>query len=78
MQCKKGYEIKVLQSSGGFYIGTRREFKGGLIEPHCRISSYWKYKNEAQEFLTQVENKKAYTSRVCTENIFCNGRNGCL
>lgn len=78
MKCKRGLAVEVLESGAGFYLGTKMELEGGLIEPNCRISSYWKYKTEAQEYLKQFENKKVFTDRNCIENNFCNGGTGCF
>jgi len=45
----KGLEIQVLQSGGGFYIGTTR--RG---EPICRLSNYFRTKEQAETALAEV------------------------
>ena len=68
MKCIKGYEIRVLKSAAGFYIGTTEE--EGF--PMCRISSYYPTKDAAQ---TALDNKTFY--RFAEEISFCNGGCGC-
>ena len=63
--CRRGYEIQVLRSGAGYYLGTVDE--EGF--PNCRISSgYAKTRELAENLLPD---------RVCMENTFCNGGEGC-
>lgn len=70
--CVKGLEIKVLNSSAGFYIGTFDDEEG----PMCRLSrDYWKTKIEAQTAL----NYGSYVARDYAPEIqYCNGGCGCF
>lgn len=66
MKCKKGYEIQVLRSGAGYYLGTVDE----LGFPNCRVSiDYARTREEAEKYLIP--------DRVCEENLFCNGYTGC-
>jgi len=69
MKCIKGYEIRVLKSAAGFYIGTTEE--EGF--PMCRISGYYPTEEAAQ---TALNNKTFY--RFAEEISFCNGGCGCI
>lgn len=67
--CKQGYEVTVLESYAGYYIGTHDE--EGF--PNCRLSQqYYKTKDEAEEALEG----RTFTERNCVENNFCNGGHG--
>lgn len=64
-KCVKGFEVMVLQSAAGYYIGTIDEY-----EPNCRLSvQYYKEKQKAQEAL----DNRTFIERDCMENNFCNG-----
>ena len=69
MICRKGREVRVLQSNG-WYIGTADE-EG----PYCRISEqYYASKDAAQDAL----DRSGFSQRNCVENNFCNGGQGCF
>lgn len=64
-KCRKGYEIQLLHSAAGYYLGTVDE--EGF--PNCRVSiGYAKNPGLA---------KMLIPDRVCEENLFCNGYRGC-
>ena len=65
MKCRRGYEIQVLQSGAGYYLGTF-----GEDGPQCRISTGYAKTRELAE-------KNLIPDRVCMENMFCNGGMGC-
>lgn len=66
--CRKGYEIKVLSSCAGYYLGTVT--KDGV--PYCRCSTgYTATREEAEKYL----HIDRYDSM---ENEFCNEGKGCL
>lgn len=66
--CRKGYEIKVLKSCAGYYLGTVT--KDGV--PYCRCSTeYAPTKEEAEKCL--------FVDRhFAMENMDCNHGKGCL
>lgn len=68
MKCKKGYEIQVLKSAAGFYLGTLDE--DGL--PNCRISSAYATNEEDAKTLPMTR------QTGCIENEFCNSGTGCF
>lgn len=71
MKCIKGYEIRVLHSGAGFYIGTYDDSEG----PNCRISyDYFKTKEGAEEALKTLN----FQIRNCVENNFCNKGRRCF
>ena len=65
MECRKGYELKVLIGSmAGYYIGTE-DAEG----PYCRLSEeYYKSRQLAQQAL----DTRAFTVRNAVEVVFCN------
>ena len=68
LPCRKGYEVTILSSAAGYYIGTRD--KEGF--PNCRLSSgYAKTVAEARENLN-ADRQRA------EENAFCNGCGCCF
>ena len=67
-KCIKGYEIQVLRSAAGYYIGTLDE--DGL--PNCRIST--QYAKTAEEAKDLAPDRQF----GCTENEWCNGGKGCF
>ena len=70
MKCIKDYEIKVMQSGAGYYIGTTED---GC--PYCRLSAdYYSTRAEAEQAMREL----SFMPRVAAENIFCNGGAGCL
>lgn len=68
MKCCKGFEVKTLSSNGGHYIGTT---DNGA--PMCRVSDYYKSKEEAATALEE----KSFTLRKAAEIAFCNEGRGC-
>lgn len=70
MKCRQGFEIKVLSSPAGTYLGTKDE--DGFA--NCRCTGYYKYKNVAEQHLLD----ESFTVRDCMENNFCNGGLGCF
>lgn len=42
--CKEGYNVRVLRSNAGYYVGTQDE--SGV--PYCRLSGYYETENQAQ------------------------------
>jgi hypothetical protein len=66
MTCKKGYEIQVLMSGAGYYIGTMDNTYG----PNCRISEYFPRRDMAEKAL-----KTGFKQRDCMENDHCSGGN---
>ena len=70
LKCKKGFEIEVLSSNAGFYIGTFDPEEG----PNCRISEqYFKTREQAERRLANM----SFTQRWCDENDFCHQGTGC-
>ena len=67
IKCRRGYEIQILRSGAGYYLGTVDE--DGC--PNCRISNCYAKTYELAE-------KNLMGDRVCEENLFCNGYKGCL
>lgn len=66
-KCTRGYEIRVMKSAAGYYLGTVDEC--GF--PNCRVSSSYAKTEEMAE-------KQLIPDRVCEENMFCNGFCGCF
>ena len=67
-KCIKGYEVQVLSSPAGFYLGTLDE--DGL--PNCRISTqYAKTREQAEDLMPDRQ-------VGCIENEWCNGGKGCF
>jgi len=67
MKCVRGYDIEVLRSGAGYYIGTRDDI--GL--PNCRISNqYAKNSKDAEDLPMDRQNNM--------ENCYCNGGRGCF
>lgn len=73
MICSQGKELKVLQSAGGYYIGTTDNSEG-FEEPYCRCSEYFEHENLIKFAL---END-IFKLRDCVENNYCNKGNGCI
>lgn len=66
LTCKKGYEIQVLMSGAGYYIGTMDNTYG----PNCRISGYFPTREAAEK-----ASKTRFEKRQCMENDYCSGGN---
>ena len=66
-KCIKGYEVKVMKSPAGYYLGTCDE--DGF--PNCRISSYC-HTEEIASYL--IPNRQT----GCIENEYCNKGRGCF
>lgn len=66
MKCIKGYEVKVMKSPAGYYLGT--EDPAGF--PNCRISGYCQNKDLAPYLIPNRQTN-------CIENEYCNGGRGC-
>lgn len=66
-KCRKGYEIQVLRSGAGYYIGTVDE--DGC--PYCRLSV--EYSKTADGCKNMVADRG-----YAMETQFCNGGMGCL
>lgn len=62
--CKRGKQLKILQSAAGYYVGTCDE-----DGPYCRLTAYARTKDDP---ILSIE-------RECDENQYCNGGslNGC-
>lgn len=58
--CQKDYEVQILNSAAGYYVGTVDE--DGL--PNCRLSHY--YGKTPDDEVMNIQ-------RECEENQFCNG-----
>lgn len=71
MKCIKGYEIKVLRSGAGYYLGTTD--KEGF--PNCRMSTNY-YKTETLAAWALLNN--VFSERECIENVSCNNGAGCF
>ncbi len=69
MKCIKGYEVKVMKSAAGYYIGTYDN--EGF--PMCRISDYYKTQESAQRALDKF---RFY--RFAEEISFCNHGYDCI
>ena len=70
-KCVNGFELQVLKSPAGYYIGTLTE--EGL--PGCRVSViYYKKKEDADRALAD----SSYTVRDCIENNYCSKGRGCI
>jgi len=67
LMCKKGFQVQVLSSGAGYYIGTIDDW-----EPNCRVSGHYGKKEHAAK---AMENRNFF--RDCVENSFCNGGAGC-
>lgn len=69
-KCIRGFEVKVLKSHAGEYIGTEED---GC--PNCRVSeNYYDKKGEAQKRLDGMNfNQRGYAMEI----QFCNGYQGC-
>lgn len=68
MKCRKGYEVKPMQSGAGWYLGTVDE--EGF--PNCRVSRNYA-ETEFKASLLPMDRQFG-----CVENEFCNGGKGCL
>lgn len=66
-KCRKGYEVKILKSAAGYYLGTLDE--DGC--PNCRISSgYAETEEKAKDLF--------YDRYYAMEVFYCNGGKGCF
>lgn len=75
MKCVKNHDVEILKSNAGFYIGTTVENEEyGFLEPYCRISGYYRNKQEAEEAMKSIKDNY----RICNENMFCNEGRGCF
>lgn len=73
MICTEGNKVEVLQSTKGYYIGTRDIYYDE--GPYCRISEEY---YSSQELAEEALSSKSYTERACVENSLCNGGHGCI
>jgi hypothetical protein len=76
MKCYRGFELTVLHSAAGYYIGTE-DFDGELrcVVPNCRISTrYYDTRDEALYDLTH----RNFVVRRCSENDFCSLGRPCI
>lgn len=65
-KCKQDFEVQVLQSASGYYIGTLDE--EGF--PNCRLSvEYYKTRESAQ----YAFDNRTFMERESEEILFCNG-----
>lgn len=71
-KCRHGFEVRVLKSNAGYYIGTVDE--DGC--PNCRISqNYYKTSDKAQHELDTM----SFIDRCSAmENQFCAQYQGCM
>ena len=71
--CHKGFEIQVLRSGAGYYIGTVDSEDGS---PYCRLSvNYYPTAAAAQKDLDSL----SFEDRAYADEIrFCNEGRGCL
>ena len=67
MKCIKGYEVEVMNSPAGYYLGTRTP--EGF--PNCRISGYCQNKELAPYLVMSRQ-------WGCIENEYCNEGKGCF
>lgn len=67
MKCRKGYEVEVMKSPAGYYLGTKD--KEGF--PNCRISGYCKSEELAPYLIPSRQTN-------CIENEYCNEGRGCF
>ena len=74
MKCRKGFDLEVMQSGAGYYIGTRDD--EGF--PNCRITGYYSKKGAELALKEDFENKIFLHMRICVENNFCNDGKGCF
>ena len=56
-------ELTILQSHGGFYVGTIYRDPNGHAEPGSRDSAYFRTRIEAEKFLAEIE-ESGDTSRL--------------
>lgn len=80
MKCRKGFDIEVMQSGAGYYIGTI-DYSEGYPQPNCRITEYYNTRKTAEEvlkILIKNESPRELIMRDCVENEFCNGGEGCF
>ncbi len=76
MKCRRGYELEVLQSGAGWYVGT----KDGWM-PNCRLTEYFGTAETTVDILTCMEEdvvSRAVYVRDSADNDFCNGCKGCF
>lgn len=74
MKCVKGYDLKVLRSAAGYYIGTEAPLDERFPEslaPYCRFSGYMSEK-QAREALKDSELLWTY-DRNSDEQFWCAG-----
>jgi hypothetical protein len=70
MKCIKGFDVKVLHSNAGYYIGTLDDMES----PNCRVSvGYYRKEQDAQNALKN----NSFANRECMENRYCNGGGEC-
>lgn len=67
MKCIKGYDIKIMKSNAGYYIGTR----DGEGFPNCRISDY-------RETPGTISDYNLARMVYAMENQYCNGCRNCV
>lgn len=67
MKCIKGFEVEVMKSPAGYYLGTKD--KEGF--PNCRISGYCQSKELAPYLIPNRQTN-------CIENEYCNDGKGCF
>ena len=74
MKCIKGFEVEVMKSPAGYYLGT----KDSEGFPNCRISGYCQMLEIAEYLLDENVEDFANRQTGCIENEFCNGGRGCF
>ena len=52
---EKYSDLQILNSMGGYYVGTLYEEDEGFLVPGSRDSNYFKTRIEAEEFLQKLE-----------------------
>lgn len=68
VKCIKGFEVTILHSQAGYYVGTVDEY--GF--PNCRLSGQYADTNEKAEMLLLDR------QIGCAEIEWCNGGKGCF
>ena len=67
VKCRKGYEVEIMKSPAGYYLGTRTP--EGF--PNCRISTYCQSEELAHYLIPNRQTN-------CIENEYCNEGKGCF
>lgn len=77
MKCVRGYDLEVLNTPAGYYIGSMmpldEEDPDSPLCPGCRMTGYMT-KEQAEKLLADGDKERLWMAeRDCAENAWCAG-----